>query len=111
TCSRWTSSSRGRAMRTFVFSEGKSNKFWNIDLQGTGFTVTFGKVGTNGQSQTKDFPDEAAARKAHDKLVAEKLGKGYAETTAGAKPSAAPSPLQNSLEAALAENPDDLADH
>ena len=73
-------------MRTFVFTDDKSNKFWNIDLQGTAFTVTFGKVGTKGQTQAKDFPDAAAARKAHDKLVAEKLGKGYVETTAAAAP-------------------------
>src|SRR5947209_6760357 len=96
-------------MRTFVFSDGKSNKFWNIDLQGASFTVTFGKVGTKGQTQKKDFPDAAAAKTAHDKLVAEKLGKGYVETTAGQRPG--PAPLQQSLEQALLENPDDLAAH
>lgn len=95
-------------MRTFVFTDAKSNKFWNIDLQGSRFTVQFGKVGTKGQTQVKDFPDARQARKAHDKLVAEKLGKGYVET--GAAAPAAP-PLQQSLEAALAENPDDLAAH
>jgi uncharacterized protein (TIGR02996 family) len=97
-------------MRTFVFTDAKSNKFWNIDLQGSSFTVQFGKVGTRGQTQTKDFPDAAAARKAHDKLVAEKLAKGYVETT---PQPAAPtiSPLQQSLEAALVEDPDDLAAH
>jgi uncharacterized protein (TIGR02996 family) len=100
-------------MRQFVFKDAKSNKFWNIDLRGTQFTVTFGKVGSAGQTQTKDFPTEEAARKAHDKLVAEKLAKGYVETAAGPAP-AAPSPhapLQQALEAALAENPDDLAAH
>ena len=56
-------------MRTFVLTDSKSNKFWNIDLQGARFTVTFGKVGTKGQTQTKDFPDAAKAQKAHDKLV------------------------------------------
>src|SRR5262249_31074385 len=50
------------------------------------------------------------ARKAHDKLVAEKLGKGYIETTAG-PPSPSPTPLQRSLEEALVESPDDLAAH
>lgn len=94
-------------MRTFVFNDGKSNKFWNIALQGTSFTVTFGKVGTKGQTQTKDFPDEDKAGNAYDKLVAEKLDKGYVETTV--KPSA--SPLRQSLEQALAEDPDDLASH
>jgi uncharacterized protein (TIGR02996 family) len=103
-------------MRTFVFTDAKSNKFWNIDLQGTSFTVTFGKVGSKGQTQTKDFPDAAKARKAHDKLIAEKLGKGYVETTAATPapppaPLPAPAPLQRALEEALVENPDDLAAH
>jgi uncharacterized protein (TIGR02996 family) len=96
-------------MRTFVYSDGKSNKFWNIDLRGASFTVTFGKVGAKGQTQTKACPDAAKAQQAHDKLVAEKLGKGYVETTAG-RPSG-PAPLQQSLEEALVENPDDLAAH
>ena len=94
-------------MRTFVFTDDKSNKFWNIDLSGTGFTVTFGKLGTSGQTQRKDFPDEDKAQKAHDKLVAEKLGKGYVETTKQTPIS----PLQQALEASLVENPDDMASH
>ena len=95
-------------MRTFVFNDGTSNKFWHIDLRGASFTVTFGKVGTKGQTQTKD---EAKARAAHDKLVAEKLGKGYVETTVGAASAPAPWPLQRSLEEALVQNPDDAAAH
>ena len=95
-------------MRTFVFADDRSNKFWNIDLQGTSFTATFGKVGTAGQTQVKAFPDVDQARKAHDKLVAEKLGKGYVENTAPRTPT---SPLQRALEEALAENPDDLTAH
>ena len=27
-------------MRTFQFSDAKSHKFWNIDVQGKAFTVT-----------------------------------------------------------------------
>jgi uncharacterized protein (TIGR02996 family) len=96
-------------MRTFVYTDDKSNKFWNIDLQGSCFTVTFGKVGSKGQTQTKAFPDEEQARKAYDKLVAEKVGKGYVETTA--REPAAPTSLQEALEAALLENPDEVAAH
>jgi uncharacterized protein (TIGR02996 family) len=103
-------------MRTFVFNDDKSKKFWNIELKGTSYTVTFGKVGTSGQTQVKEFPSADAARNAHDKLVAEKVGKGYVETTTTPQPAPAPvpvpaSPLQRSLEEALAENPDDLAAH
>jgi uncharacterized protein (TIGR02996 family) len=111
-------------MRTFIYTDSKSNKFWNIDLKTRSFTVNFGKVGTKGQTQTKKFSSEAAARKAHDKLVAEKLKKGYVETHGGKEeeegeeeeeeeeePAAAASPLQKSLEAALVENPDDVGTH
>ncbi|OAI48009.1 hypothetical protein AYO44_08105 [Planctomycetaceae bacterium SCGC AG-212-F19] len=102
-------------MRTFEFTDEKSNKFWNIELQGTKFTVIFGRIGTAGQMQTKMFADEAKAQAAHDKLVAEKLGKGYVETTRGAAAApaatAAPSPLQQSLEQAILDNPDDIATH
>ncbi|MFO0844048.1 MAG: WGR domain-containing protein [Gemmataceae bacterium] len=96
-------------MRTFTYSDEKSHKFWEIDLQGTRLTVRFGRQGTAGQTQEKSFPTEAAALKEHDKLVAEKLKKGYKETTPTAKPAA--SSLRESLEAALVEDPDDLASH
>src|SRR6516165_4013070 len=95
-------------MRTFVFRDAKSHEFWNIELQGNSFTVTYGRQGGAGQTQAKEFADEAEVRKEHDKLVREKLAKGYVETT----PSAArPSSQREALEAALAENPDDLATH
>jgi uncharacterized protein (TIGR02996 family) len=94
------------AERTFVCGTEQSLKFWNIALQGQRFTVRFGKVGTAGQTQTKDFKDEAKAQKEHDKLIAEKLAKGYVETTRTARPA---DPLRDALEAAIDANPDDLA--
>jgi uncharacterized protein (TIGR02996 family) len=96
-------------MRTFEFSEGTSNKFWRIEVSGNRTTVTFGKIGTAGQTQIKDHADAAAAQKEHDKLVAEKLKKGYRETTPAVKKE--PTSLRESLELALVENPDELANH
>jgi uncharacterized protein (TIGR02996 family) len=100
-------------MRTFEFKDGKSNKFWNIELSGKAFTVTFGRIGTAGQTQEKSFPSEAAARAAHDKLVAEKTGKGYVETSAGGVGAAAPagSGSGKALENAILANPEDLGAH
>ncbi len=66
----------GKSLR---FNDGKSDKFWMIRLAGCGHTVQYGRSGTVGQSQTKDFPTEAAALKSYEKLVAEKLKKGYVE--------------------------------
>jgi uncharacterized protein (TIGR02996 family) len=96
-----------------VCSTTKSHKFWDIALHGKRFTVTFGKVGAAGTTQTKDFTDEAQAKAEHDKLIAEKLAKGYVETTpkAPATPSRAAGSVRDSLEAAIDANPDDLAAH
>jgi DNA ligase len=65
--------------RRFEFTDAKSNKFWEISMSGTDVTVHFGRIGTNGQTQTKSFPDAAAATRHAEKLVAEKLEKGYQE--------------------------------
>jgi uncharacterized protein (TIGR02996 family) len=97
-------------MRQFTFSDAKSHKFWNIELQGNSFTVTYGRQGTAGQTQTKKFPDAAKAQKEHDKLIKEKLGKGYVE--AGGAPAApAGGGMREALEEALVADPDDLANH
>src|SRR6516162_2405654 len=96
-------------MRTFTYSDARSHKFWNIELQGNALTVTYGRIGTAGQTQTKTFADAAKAQKEHDKLVKEKLAKGYVETTPSAK--VQPRSLREALEEALVANPDDLASH
>jgi uncharacterized protein (TIGR02996 family) len=89
-------------MRTFQFSDAKSHKFWNIDVQGDSFTVTFGRVGTAGQSQTKAFASAEKAQVEADKLIREKTGKGYRETT----PKAAASQAE-ALERAVIADPAD----
>ncbi|PWV46476.1 WGR domain-containing protein [Chitinophaga sp. S165] len=61
----------------FIYQDEKSNKFWDIETNGTDLTVQYGKVGTTGQSQTKHFASEDECKKAADKLIAEKVKKGY----------------------------------
>ena len=41
-------------MPRYEFSDGKSNKFWQIELSGNSFTTTYGRIGTDGQSTTKE---------------------------------------------------------
>lgn len=65
--------------RSFVFQDEKSSKFWNITQNDSTVVVWYGKTGANGQSQSKEFADREAASKHLQKLVAEKLGKGYVE--------------------------------
>ena len=64
--------------RYFEFVGGNSRKFWEITVAGSDVTVRFGRIGTDGQSQTKSFDDEAAARHA-EKLIAAKTKKGYVQ--------------------------------
>jgi predicted DNA-binding WGR domain protein len=71
----------------YEFTEGRSSKFWEIVLEGRKFRVGWGRIGTAGQTQTKSFKTPDAARAAHDKLVAEKIKKGYRPSGTG---SAAP---------------------
>jgi predicted DNA-binding WGR domain protein len=65
--------------RHFEFSEGTSNKFWEITMAGTDVKTRYGKIGTTGQQTLKEFGDAGAAKKEYDKLVAEKTKKGYVE--------------------------------
>jgi predicted DNA-binding WGR domain protein len=78
------------ARRTFYYRDGKSDKFWSIELEGDAHTVRFGRVGTQGQKQTKQFASAAGAQKSHDRLVREKLAKGYVEDTPGGAASPPP---------------------
>jgi WD40 repeat protein len=67
------------------FTDEKSNKFWEITLDGKSFTVRYGKIGTDGQIQTKDFSSDDEAKKEAKKLLADKLKKGYVEKGASGK--------------------------
>ncbi len=64
-------------MPRYEFSEGSSNKFWQINLSGKSFTTTYGKIGTSGQTTVKSYGSDAEAKKEYDKLIAEKVKKGY----------------------------------
>ncbi len=64
-------------VRRFEFVGGGSNKFWEISVSGNTFTVRFGRLGTEGQTQTKAFPDETSATREAENLIAEKVKKGY----------------------------------
>ena len=78
-----TTPTKDQAMkRRFEFVEGASAKFWEISVNGVETVVRWGRLGTNGQTQKKTFPDAAAATKQAEKQISEKLAKGYSETAA-----------------------------
>ncbi|EMY79383.1 WGR domain protein [Leptospira weilii serovar Ranarum str. ICFT] len=66
-----------------TYQDATSNKFWNIEVSGKSFTVTYGKIGTSGQTQTKTFDDDEKCLKEANKLLSEKLKKGYQNSGEG----------------------------
>mgnify|MGYP001106994179 CR=1 FL=1 len=42
-------------MRHFIYQDEKSHKFWAVEQQGNELHISWGKVGTKGQSQIKSF--------------------------------------------------------
>lgn len=58
-------------------TEGSSKKFWEGEVAEATLTVRFGRLGTAGQTKAKQLASCALAQRELDKLVAEKLRKGY----------------------------------
>jgi predicted DNA-binding WGR domain protein len=61
------------------FQEGTSSKFWRARVEDSTLYVNYGKIGSAGQTQVKDFGTDDLAQKEYDKLVREKRKKGYAD--------------------------------
>ncbi|BCQ35246.1 MolR family transcriptional regulator [Erwinia rhapontici] len=64
-------------MTTLIYQDEKSHKFWTIVQKQQELHLSWGRVGTQGQSQIKSFDDDEQARKACEKLIKEKSRKGY----------------------------------
>lgn len=69
------------AGRRFHYVAGTSSKFWQISRTGKVVFVTFGRIGTRGQTQIKDLETDSAAEAHVIKLVGEKTRKGYTEVS------------------------------
>ena len=65
--------------RRFECVEGSSRKFWEVVVEGPQVKVTFGRIGTAGQTDVKSFDDAAAANKHAEHKVREKLRKAYVQ--------------------------------
>jgi DNA ligase-1 len=67
--------------RYFEFSEGTSNKFWEITWTDGAkeFSTRWGKIGTQGRITVKKFKDAAKCKAAVQKIIEEKIDGGYEE--------------------------------
>nr|WP_214760895.1 WGR domain-containing protein [Exiguobacterium sp. s129] len=54
-------------------------KYWNIIVIGDEFAVNYGKIGTIGKVQVKSFESDSECMKEAEKLIRQKLRKGYVE--------------------------------
>lgn len=57
----------------------ESAKFWQVTQNGKDLTITFGKIGTNGQTTEKSFGSAEEASAEMEKLIKSKMKKGYKE--------------------------------
>lgn len=80
--------------RYFEFSEGTSNKFWEIWGEGSAVKTRYGKIGASGQTTIKDEGDAAGAQKLYVKLITEKTKKGYLEKRSSSASKPAPAPAK-----------------
>ncbi|MFD4947023.1 WGR and DUF4132 domain-containing protein [Streptomyces sp. NPDC058409] len=74
-------------MRRWEYVEGSASKFWETEAEGVVVTVRYGRCGSDGRTQTKEYASAEAASAQVRKTIAEKEKKGYREvgaSTAGA---------------------------
>jgi len=65
--------------RYFTLKDDKSNKFWQIAVAENSYTVSYGRIGTAGQSLHKTYDTAYQCRIAAEKIIQEKIAKGYSE--------------------------------
>ncbi|QDU43708.1 WGR domain protein [Symmachiella dynata] len=67
--------------RELQFTEGKSQKFWNITLKGNSHKVVYGRIGTSGRTLSKTFDTRSEAKASYTSLIDSKLKKGYQDVS------------------------------
>ncbi len=65
--------------RRCEYSDGSSNKFWEITVSGNTHLARWGRIGTSGQTKEKSFKTAEEAQKDADKQFEKKVKKGYVE--------------------------------
>ena len=68
-------------MRCFINKKSGSNKFWNIEVKNKTLHIQYGRIASNGKLLIKEFNNKTSAQMAADKIIEEKLAKGYKEVS------------------------------
>lgn len=73
-------------VRRFEFVEGNQAKFWEVARRGASLTVASGHIGGAAKSRTKQLADYMAAEQEFDRLIRDKLRRGYVEVQEASEP-------------------------
>ena len=79
-----------------IYVEGTSNKFWRARTDECRLYVNYGRIGTNGQTQVKDFPTPEKAVAEMEKVAGSKRRKGYSDGEGGGEQDAEQAPAKAS---------------
>jgi predicted DNA-binding WGR domain protein len=74
--------------RRFEFIQGNQAKFWSVSRRGATLTVASGRIGGQTKSRTKQLADYMAAEQEFDRLIRDKLRRGYVEVHKPSDPEA-----------------------
>ena len=72
----------------YTLIEGRHCKFWTVEVINVHYLATYGRIGTKGQTQVKTFGSHVQAVAMADKMIREKLNKGYQQVSNSDHPGA-----------------------
>lgn len=75
-------------MRRFEYIQGNQAKFWEVARRGATLTISSGRIGGSAKTRTKQLADYMAAEQEFDRLIRDKLRRGYVEVEEASEPEA-----------------------
>lgn len=75
-----------RTYLEFSAPDGSEHKFYEVVVDGAELTIRYGRIGTEGQKQTKSFAAPEKALAEATKKLSEKRRKGYEDAVPGVRP-------------------------
>lgn len=76
--------------KCFQLIGGSHYKFWTVEVYDNHYLATFGRIGTEGQTQVKTFSTNGQALAKALDMIDEKTNKGYRAVGQGEHPGAKP---------------------
>jgi predicted DNA-binding WGR domain protein len=71
------------ARHRYEFADGRTSKFWEIQIRDKAYVIRYGKLGSAGRTVERQFTSQQDAEEAAAALVRAKLKKGYREVSGG----------------------------